>query len=81
MKFEFRGLSASEVETARRQHGTNELPPPEVETFWAKLIENFDDPLIKILMLVRVASRRDAQFNAIQFNSILYFFFSLRFVV
>jgi hypothetical protein len=25
------------VEQARRQHGTNELPPPEIETIWEKL--------------------------------------------
>jgi Ca2+-transporting ATPase len=56
MKFDYKGLSASEVEASRRKYGTNELPAPEVETFWAKLIENFDDPLIKILLLALVVT-------------------------
>jgi calcium-translocating P-type ATPase len=56
MKFDFKGLSTSDVEASRRKYGTNELPAPEVETFWAKLIENFDDPLIKILLLALVVT-------------------------
>jgi magnesium-transporting ATPase (P-type) len=40
-KFNFRGLSREEVEQSRQLHGTNELPPPLIETFWEKLIDNF----------------------------------------
>lgn len=48
-RYHFDGLSDSEVFAARNLHGTNALPPPAVETFWEKLIDNFKDPLIKIL--------------------------------
>ena len=45
------GLSAGEVERSREEYGSNDLPAAEVETFWEKLGENFDDPLIKILVV------------------------------
>jgi Ca2+-transporting ATPase len=44
------GLSSEEVERSRISKGENVLPPPEVETFFDKLKENFDEPLIKILV-------------------------------
>jgi hypothetical protein len=34
---DFEGLSEAEVLQSRRQFGTNELPPPELESFWDKL--------------------------------------------
>lgn len=37
IKHDFVGLSDAEVLQARRQFGTNELPPPELESFWDKL--------------------------------------------
>jgi len=43
------GLTDFEVQNSRALHGENELPPPETESFWDKLKDNFDDPLIKIL--------------------------------
>lgn len=52
MKYDdIQGLSEKEVEESRKKHGSNELPPPEVESFWDKLKENFEDPLIKILLI------------------------------
>jgi magnesium-transporting ATPase (P-type) len=45
------GLSDSQVEQARTKYGTNQLPPPEVESFFDKLKENFEDPLIRILLV------------------------------
>ena len=45
------GLSDAQVIRARSEHGTNELNPPEIEGFWEKLKENFEDPLIKILLV------------------------------
>jgi calcium-translocating P-type ATPase len=52
-KYDFTTLSFDDqqVEQARREHGINELPVPEVESFFDKLKENFDDPLIKILLV------------------------------
>ncbi len=40
-KFSFPGLTSDQVEKSRQKNGTNELPPPEIETFWEKLVENF----------------------------------------
>ena len=52
MKFDWiQGLSAFEVRASRTKYGENALPPPEVETFWEKLFDNFNDPLIKILLV------------------------------
>ena len=45
------GLSDAEVVASRKSRGSNELPPPEVETFWEKLKENYEDPLIRVLLL------------------------------
>lgn len=47
--FNFEGLSNEEVTLSRYEYGSNELPTPESETFWEKLVDNFKDPLIKIL--------------------------------
>jgi magnesium-transporting ATPase (P-type) len=48
-RYHFEGLTDQEVNSSRARFGTNGLPPPEVETFWEKLVDNFKDPLIKIL--------------------------------
>ncbi|MEM8895491.1 MAG: HAD-IC family P-type ATPase, partial [Bacteroidota bacterium] len=49
MKFQFKGLTQEEVEASRKEHGSNELTPYEIESFWSKLVENFKDPIIIIL--------------------------------
>eukprot|EP01113_Clastostelium_recurvatum_P000262 TRINITY_DN1011_c0_g1_i3.p1 TRINITY_DN1011_c0_g1~~TRINITY_DN1011_c0_g1_i3.p1 ORF type:complete len:925 (-),score=333.82 TRINITY_DN1011_c0_g1_i3:36-2810(-) len=54
MKYHFKGLTANEVEQSRHKHGSNTLPPVKVETFFEKLMENFQDPLIHILMVALV---------------------------
>jgi magnesium-transporting ATPase (P-type) len=63
-KFNFRGLSREEVEQSRRLYGTNELPPPQIETFWAKLIDNF-----QVLSSFFVSVTNSSQFEFIQSNS------------
>jgi len=45
------GLSDDQVRKNRDKFGTNDLPPPEVESFWDKLKENFEDPIIRILLV------------------------------
>lgn len=40
-KYSYKGLSDREVIESREKNGSNEIPPPEIETFWDKLIENF----------------------------------------
>lgn len=44
------GLTNTEIEEARRQHGTNAITTLERETFWDKLLINFEDPIIIILL-------------------------------
>jgi len=52
MKFEgISGLTEAQALESRRVHGANDLPPPEEETFWEKLKDNFSDPLIRILLV------------------------------
>jgi Ca2+-transporting ATPase len=52
MKYkDVKGLTDFEVLASRSKHGSNELPPREVESFWDKLKENFEDPIIRILMV------------------------------
>jgi len=46
-----KGLDDKTVTQNRNKYGSNELPPPEIESFWDKLKENFEDPLIRILMV------------------------------
>jgi Ca2+-transporting ATPase len=50
-RYHFAGLSNTEVITSRSIHGTNALDTPKVETFCEKLLDNFRDPLIKILCI------------------------------
>jgi hypothetical protein len=38
MKFEVNGLTPDEVTLSRFDSGSNELPTPEVESFWEKLV-------------------------------------------
>ena len=49
--FTFKGLTAAQVGESRRQHGDNRLTPPETDTFWDKLLDNFRDPMIFILVV------------------------------
>lgn len=45
------GLSSEQVQQSLRAHGNNTLPTPPRESFWQKLLENFQDPIIRILIL------------------------------
>lgn len=47
----FKGLTSTQVEESRRRNGSNRLTPPETETFWDKLLDNFKDPMIAILVV------------------------------
>ncbi|MDW5525096.1 calcium-translocating P-type ATPase, PMCA-type [Carnobacterium maltaromaticum] len=50
----FVGLTKEEVEESRQKHGSNALTEKESETFFDKLKGNFDDPIIKILLVALV---------------------------
>ncbi|PWJ39164.1 calcium-translocating P-type ATPase, PMCA-type [Sediminitomix flava] len=51
MHYKIKGLSNDQVNTSRNTHGSNELTPPQSETFGDKLIQNFKDPIIIILLV------------------------------
>ncbi len=54
MKFNFTGLSSQQVEASRAQYGSNTITTMERETFWDKLLDNFKDPLIIILVVALI---------------------------
>jgi len=43
------GLYGAQVIHSREKFGPNTLPSPRIQSFWEKYIENFEDPLIRIL--------------------------------
>ena len=45
------GLNEEEVRKSREEFGGNSLSQPPRETFWQKLLGNFKDPIIKILLV------------------------------
>ncbi|MBR5163128.1 MAG: calcium-translocating P-type ATPase, PMCA-type [Schwartzia sp.] len=49
---EFRGLSTKEVEAARKKYGSNGIPDSEPTTFWEEFKETFNDPMIRILLVI-----------------------------
>lgn len=46
-----KGLTAAEVEASRKKYGLNVLTPPKREPWWKLLLEKFDDPIIRILII------------------------------
>uniref|UniRef100_A0A5S6QJ13 Calcium-transporting ATPase n=1 Tax=Trichuris muris TaxID=70415 RepID=A0A5S6QJ13_TRIMR len=51
-----RGLSDAQVEQIRAKHGYNELPAEEGKQLWQLILEQFDDLLVKILLLAAIVS-------------------------
>lgn len=49
-----KGLTFNEVEESRIKHGNNILTAFKRETLWEKFIGNFDDPVIRILLIAAV---------------------------
>jgi len=45
------GLSTTQVAEFRQRFGVNEMTPPVREPLWRQYLKNFDDPIIKILLL------------------------------
>ena len=54
MKYNYLGLSTSEVEKSRSEHGANNLASIKGESFYDKLKQNFKDPIIIILNVALV---------------------------
>lgn len=55
-KIKYQGLTETEVQKSRKEHGINILTPPEKESLWSKFFEKFEDPLIRILLVAGVLS-------------------------
>ncbi|KAL4420219.1 hypothetical protein ABPG77_011043 [Micractinium sp. CCAP 211/92] len=51
-----RGLSAEQVAEKRSRYGWNELPAPEATPLWKLIAEQFQDTLVKILLLAAAVS-------------------------
>ncbi len=49
--FQFEGLTSAQVEASREAHGSNQITPQEAESFLDKLMGNFKDPMIIILLV------------------------------
>lgn len=49
-----KGLTSAQVEENRRKFGANILTPAEREPWWKLLLEKFDDPIIRILMIAAI---------------------------
>ncbi|MDE6341648.1 MAG: calcium-translocating P-type ATPase, PMCA-type [Muribaculaceae bacterium] len=52
----YQGLSETQVEESRAQHGVNILTPPDKDPLWKRFLEKFSDPLIIILMIAGALS-------------------------
>ncbi|MFA6363472.1 calcium-translocating P-type ATPase, PMCA-type [Methanoregula sp.] len=44
------GLKSPAAEESRKKYGANVMTPPEREPLWKQYLENFNDPIIKILL-------------------------------
>ncbi|KAI6188657.1 Calcium-transporting ATPase [Aphelenchoides besseyi] len=50
------GLTEDQVERLRSKHGYNEMPTEEGKKLWELILEQFDDLLVKILLLAAIIS-------------------------
>lgn len=50
------GLNSNQIENLRIKYGANDLTPPNREPIWLQYLENYDDPIIKILLVAVVLS-------------------------
>lgn len=51
-----RGLSGEQIKKYQAKYGPNELPTEEGKTIWQLVLEQFDDLLVKILLLAAIIS-------------------------
>lgn len=47
----FKGLSTAEVEESRKKYGNNIITPPPDNPWWKLLLEKFEDPIVRILLI------------------------------
>jgi calcium-translocating P-type ATPase len=48
----YKGLTDIEVEESRKKYGSNEIPDSKPTTFWQAFKETFNDPMIRILLVI-----------------------------
>ncbi len=48
----YNGLTDQQVEESREKNGSNVIPDSEPTTFWAEFKETFNDPMIRILLII-----------------------------
>ncbi|MEA1962461.1 MAG: calcium-translocating P-type ATPase, PMCA-type [Bacillota bacterium] len=51
-----KGLASSQVDALRQEYGANRMTPPVRDSILKQYMKNFDDPIIKILMVAVVVS-------------------------
>ena len=49
---QFAGLNDKEVLESREKYGSNVIPDSEPTTFWEEFCETFNDPMIRILLVI-----------------------------
>lgn len=48
----YQGLSTEQAEESRKKHGANVIPDSKPTTFWDGFVETFQDPMIRILLII-----------------------------
>lgn len=56
MEHKIKGLTDSQVEQSRAQHGENTITPPKRDPLWKLFLQKFNDPIIKVLLVAAVLS-------------------------
>ena len=56
MKDRRQGLTITEVEQSRLDHGENVLTPPQRQSMWRLYLEKYQDPMIRILLIAAAVS-------------------------
>ncbi len=51
-----KGLTSTEIEKRLKEYGTNELDKEEDSSLWEKIKENFEDLLVRILLIAAIIS-------------------------
>ena len=49
---DIKGLTDKEVKESRAKFGSNEIPDSEPTTFWQEFKETFQDPMIRVLLVI-----------------------------
>ena len=51
-----RGISENDLAQRASDYGTNSFPPPEIKTLYEIIMENFDDPINRVLIAAAIVS-------------------------